>query len=230
MSQDSLQTTPRRSFLSRLNTGIATLAAMAGAGMAQENAAAGSRWEPARHEKDNWLDQNQAKHRMLFDTTSFEIMGDAIAFASNIFRTNRTDYGLEDKDVAVLIVARHRSAPFGYNDAIWAKYGELLAARAKMLEAGAKAPKVNFYYAAGSDRGSNRGNSLSSLAKLGTQFAVCQLSTRAIAGGIASATGQKTDEVFAEISANLIPNSRLVPAGIVAVNRAQERGYTLMSI
>lgn len=229
MGQDSLASTQRRSFLSRMNRGIAALAAMAGAGMAQESAT-GSRWEPARHEKDNWLEQNQAKHRLVFDTTDSEIMGDAIQFASNIFRTNRTDYGLEDKDLAVLIIARHRSAPFGYNDAIWAKYGELLAARAKMLDGGKQAPKVNIYNVTGSDRGSNRGTTLNSLAKLGTQFAVCQLSTRAIAGGIASATSQKSDEVFAEISANLIASARLVPAGIVAVNRAQERGYTLMSI
>ena len=30
--------------------------------------------------------------------------------------------------------------------------------------------------------------------------------------------------------ANLVPNARLVPAGIVAVNRAQERGYALVSV
>jgi intracellular sulfur oxidation DsrE/DsrF family protein len=29
-----------------------------------------------------------------------------------------------------------------------------------------------------------------------------------------------------ELAANLVGNSRLVPAGIVAVNRAQERGYS----
>ena len=30
--------------------------------------------------------------------------------------------------------------------------------------------------------------------------------------------------------ANLVPNARLVPAGIVEVNRAQERGYALVSV
>jgi len=29
------------------------------------------------------------------------------------------------------------------------------------------------------------------------------------------------------VVANLVPNSHMVAAGIVAVNRAQERGYTL---
>jgi intracellular sulfur oxidation DsrE/DsrF family protein len=36
--------------------------------------------------------------------------------------------------------------------------------------------------------------------------------------------------VFEEMKANLLPNARLVPAGIVAVNRAQERGYALASV
>jgi len=30
--------------------------------------------------------------------------------------------------------------------------------------------------------------------------------------------------------ANLVPNARIVPAGIVAVNRAQERGYSFASV
>ncbi len=47
-----------------------------------------------------------------------------------------------------------------------------------------------------------------------------------MASAIAQKTGGKTDDVFKELSENLVPNARLVPAGIVAVNRAQEHGYT----
>ena len=32
-----------------------------------------------------------------------------------------------------------------------------------------------------------------------------------------------------ELVANIVSNARMVPAGIVAVNRAQERGYTLVT-
>jgi intracellular sulfur oxidation DsrE/DsrF family protein len=32
------------------------------------------------------------------------------------------------------------------------------------------------------------------------------------------------------VKANLIPGARIVPAGIIAVNRAQERGYTAASV
>jgi intracellular sulfur oxidation DsrE/DsrF family protein len=64
------------------------------------------------------------------------------------------------------------------------------------------------------------------LIKKGVQFAVCQTASQGIAGRIAQATGGDTETILKEIGANLIPNSRFVPAGIVAVNRAQERGYS----
>ena len=52
--------------------------------------------------------------------------------------------------------------------------------------------------------------------------------TRAYAGVIAMATGAKQETVFEELAANLVSSThaRLVPAGILAVNRAQEHGYT----
>jgi intracellular sulfur oxidation DsrE/DsrF family protein len=62
------------------------------------------------------------------------------------------------------------------------------------------------------------------------QLAVCATSTRGYAAAIAQATGGQANAIFEELAANLVPNSRLVPAGIVAVNRAQERGYSLVSI
>jgi intracellular sulfur oxidation DsrE/DsrF family protein len=38
------------------------------------------------------------------------------------------------------------------------------------------------------------------------------------------------DAVFNELAANLSPNARLVPAGVVTLGRSQERGYALMSL
>jgi intracellular sulfur oxidation DsrE/DsrF family protein len=55
------------------------------------------------------------------------------------------------------------------------------------------------------------------------------MATRRLAGTIANAVSGNADAIFAEISANLVNNGRMVPAGIIAVNRAQERGYTFVS-
>ena len=64
---------------------------------------------------------------------------------------------------------------------------------------------------------------------MGVQFAVCSMATTRISGTIARATGGDAKTIFTELTANLVDNARMVPAGIVAVSRAQERGYTLVS-
>jgi len=223
----------RRSFLSRLSSGVAALATVIGGaattGYAQTSG--NLRWQPERHEKDDWLDQVPGKHRMLFDTTTPDGLGDAIPFANNFFRVNRNDYGLQNNDLAVIIVVRHRSTAFGYNDAMWAKYGIPMAARANFTDPKTKqAPKVNLYNA--SDYGAqlpNRGTTLDSILKQGVQLAVCSVASRGLAGAIAEATGGNTDNIFNELVSNLVSNAHMVPAGIVTVNRAQEKGYSFVS-
>jgi hypothetical protein len=57
-------------------------------------------------------------------------------------------------------------------------------------------------------------------------FAVCQIATRRLAGVIATATGATPDAVYDELTGHMVPNSHMAAAGIVALSRAQERGYT----
>jgi intracellular sulfur oxidation DsrE/DsrF family protein len=54
------------------------------------------------------------------------------------------------------------------------------------------------------------------------------MATRRLAGTIASAVGGNVDDINGELIANLVSNGRMVSAGIVAVNRAQERGYSFV--
>ena len=65
--------------------------------------------------------------------------------------------------------------------------------------------------------------------KQGVQLAVCQVATRGIAGTIAEATGGNSDAIYNELVASILSGARMVPAGTVAVNRAQERGYSFVS-
>lgn len=216
----------RRSFLKSLKiSGLALGSAAAALGQSK----APTRFEPARHDQDDWLEK-AVKHRLVFDSTTPDGFGEALAFAGNYMRVNHADYGLEDADLSVIIVARHRATPFAYNDAMWAKYGEAMAKQLKYEDPRTHgAPKINVYMA--SDYGEllpSHGTPVDSLTKRGLQLAVCSTATRAFAGTIAKATGGKTDDVNKELIANLLSNARMVPAGIVAVSRAQERGYTLV--
>lgn len=229
MSGKGLQSSmARRLFLARLGTGVSVVgAAVASSPAAVAQVAADAPWRPARHAQDDWFDKIPGVHRYVFDTTTADGMASALQFASNYFTANQDGYGLKDSDLAVVIVARHRSTSFAYKDAIWAKYGKQLSELAEFTDPKTKQPPtVNVFAAAGD--GSGQGGRMNALINKGVHFAVCQMSTRRIAGRIAQATGVEADSVFKEIAANLIGNARLVPAGIVAVNRAQERGYSFV--
>ena len=216
----------RRSFLARLGMGAGVLGATGiSSPVAAAQAASDAAWRPARHAQDDWYDKIPGQHRFVFDSTTPVGMALALRFANNYFTANQNAYGLKDSDLAVVIVARHKSTSFGYNDAIWAKYGKQLSEQAEFTDPKTKEPpKINVYASPGD--GSGESGAMDALIKKGVHFAICQMASRHIAGRIAQATGGETDAILKEIGANLVPNGHFVPAGIVAVNRAQEKGYS----
>lgn len=230
----------RRTFLSRLTAAAAAFGAAFGGTAAHAaqsapppSATGGSLWLPARHPEDDWFDQTTAKHRFFMDTTTPDGLGQALAFARNFFEANAADYRLADADIAQILCLRHRSTPFAFTDAMWAKYGAALSERAdNTLDPQTKqVPTINIYEVAGG-RGPlrNNGVTLSALAKRGVRYAVCSMATRRAATVIADKTDGKVDDIYKELTAHLVPNAHMVAAGIVAVNRAQERGYTATTV
>jgi intracellular sulfur oxidation DsrE/DsrF family protein len=217
----------RRSFLVRLSSAAAafgTAAAAFGgtsaATHAQTPAAASAdpHWQPARHAQDDWLDHLPGKHRFFFDSVSATGADDAILYANNYFVANKTGYGLNESDLAVVICLRHLATPFAFNDDMWAKYGAAFSERIKFIDPKTKRPAVVNVQSA----------EAAALVKRGVQFAVCDMATHYFAGQAAGKTGGQTDEVYKELQANTIGNCHFVAAGIVGVNRAQERGYSLV--
>ena len=219
----------RRSLLAKA-VGIASVAAFSSRASVAD--AEEKLWRPARHAQDDWFDKIPGEHRFVFDTTSAEGMALALRFARTYFRINQAGYGLKDNDLAVVIIARHHSTAFAYSDALWSKYGKQLSEQSRFTDPQTKEPpKINLYAVPESEPESDDSPaSIQTLIKRGAQFAVCQAASRAIAGRIAKATGGNVDAIFAEIGANLLPNARFVPAGIVAVNRAQELGYAFVGV
>jgi intracellular sulfur oxidation DsrE/DsrF family protein len=210
----------RRSFLARFGAAAAafglTSAAEAQPAAAQQGAP-DSRWQAAREPKDDWFDRLPGRHRLFFDATSPKGAQEAGAFASNFYTANRNDYELNDGDLAVVICLRHHATPFAYNDALWAKYSAGLAEAIKFMDPKTDQPAaVNLYR-----------SSFEGLIKHGVHFAVCNMATHRIAGVIARHADSKADDVYKELVAGAIANTHFVPAGIVAVNRAQERGYAI---
>jgi len=179
----------------------------------------GDGFRAARHPQDDWLDALPGRHRIVLDAITAPGADDVRQFASNFFVANRTGYGLAPADLAVVIVLRHWATPFAFNDAMWAKYGAAIGKTIGFTDpATHAAPKSNVYL--------REGVALTDLIAQGVHFAVCGMATRFLAGTIADGTGGNANTIYDELTANLIANSHVIAAGIVAVNRAQERGYT----
>jgi intracellular sulfur oxidation DsrE/DsrF family protein len=206
----------RRSFLSRLGA-IGAALGLGGAAAQAQPAPSKGPWQPARHAQDDWLDQLPGTHRMFFDAVMPPGVGQSIGFANNYFIANKNGYGLESADLAVVICLRHLATTFAFTDGIWSKYSAPWAELLKFTDPKTGQPAtVNV-----------RAEALDALIKRGVHFALCDMSIKVFADMLARKTGGKADDIYKELVANTIANSHIVSAGIVAVNRAQERGYAV---
>jgi intracellular sulfur oxidation DsrE/DsrF family protein len=213
----------RRGFLSRFGAGAAAIAGLAAARTARAET---DKFQPVLHDQESWM-AIPAKHRLVLDTHAQDGVNNALLWGGNYIRTSQSDFGLAPSDLAVIIVVRHRSVSFGFNDAMWAKYGTLFSKQLNFVDPKTKeAPKVNIYNY--TEDGSPR-SSWETMAKAGAQVAVCNSATRSTATMLAKATNQDVDAVVKELSANLVKNGRIVPAGIIAVAHAIERGYACVA-
>jgi len=207
---------PRRSFLTGL--GVAAVAA-AGAGAADAqnaSAPAAGAFKAPRHADDDWMDTLPGKHRMVIDAVTPHGAGEAILYANNLYEANKP-YGLTSKDLAIIVVMRHFATPFAFNDEIWAKYGKVFSAEDKFTDPKTGAiPAANFYR-----------SGIEAHVKRGVHFAVCDLSTNRLKSAIARSTEGKPEAIYKELTGNAIGNAHFVAAGILAVGRAQERGYAM---
>lgn len=217
----------RRSLLSGFGAAVAALTIAPRAARAQAPAV----FQPTRHSQDEWMNALPGKHRTVIDCAAVGAAGTGVFYANNIFTANRNGYQLADSDVAVIVVLRHEATVFAYNDTIWGKYSAPLATMARITHPKTnEPPTVNPLTSP--EFGSvmtSLGVTATALVKRGAHFAICDMATNRIAGVIASAVGSTAPVIYKELAANLLPNGHLVAAGVVAVNRAQEFGYTMLT-
>lgn len=212
---------------------LAGAGAVAGSSaLAQGTAAPGTAWQATPEALDSWLDRPGTRHRMMFDTLSVDGGMEALGYANNFLHISGADYGLKPDQTAVVIIFLHMSTPLGFNNAMWAKYGPRFADRLGLKGKQAiQAASMNPAFAGSpEDEPPPKGlewsadGTISKLAANGVRFAVCGVATAGMSHMLAGKGDAKAVE--AELRSNLVPGALMVPAGIVAVNRAQEHGYT----
>ena len=128
------------------------------------------------------------------------------------------------------------SIVLGLNDAMWSKYGFGTGILGQAMGLSA----TNTYYKAASNldtsvspddpNGIYQDWTAQAVSKRGGQFFVCHNAMTAVAMLVAMKMKSKTETVLADWEKNLLPGFQMVPAGVAAVQQAQENGWKLFSI
>ena len=226
MSNPTEQMNDRRAFLTKLATGSAAVAA---GGLALNLLAPTAEAESLAFnaQSDDWLDKIKGTHKQFFDGVTIND-GFALGFALNFLNANNEAYKLPDSQLTAVIGLRHFAAPLGFTDQIWAKYklGEFF----KVMDPGTKQPLTrNMYYNAREGELMLPGMSMDKLMARGAIVTVCNVALTVLSMLTSKNAGVTPEVAKKEWTAGLIPGTHLVPAGVLAVNRAQEKGCTYCS-
>jgi intracellular sulfur oxidation DsrE/DsrF family protein len=215
MPNEAADSTPRRTFLSRLAAATAAF----GMGTVPSSAfAAPSRPEGRAKmsesvpEDEPWMQRLSGTQRVLFHSHE-ATNGTALTWARTFLETHKNSYGRTDKDCGVVVGLNGKAIGLVFNDALWAKY-----------------PIANTLAMTGATAASANPNTsaVAQLLQRGVIVLVCNNSLRA-SGQRFLPEAQRGDAAartaFAEEArANLLPGVEVVPAMIVTLQMAQDRG------
>jgi intracellular sulfur oxidation DsrE/DsrF family protein len=221
MSMSPQDPTDRRAFLTTLATGSAALAA---GGMALHFGAEPAHAEPLDSSPfdESWLTRLNGKHKQFFDAVTVND-GFPMGFAMNFLNLNNETYKIPDSQLSAVVGLRHFAIPIGFTDDIWARYK--LGEFAKVNDPKTKAPATrNIFYHSGPGDVMFPGMAVEKVQARGVAFTVCNVALTVLSGVLAPNAGVTPEVAKKEWTAGVIPGMVLVPAGVLAVNRAQEKG------
>ena len=210
-------TTPRRGFLG-------TIAAAAAAGLASltplrlEAKPRGASASGADAAFETWLNRITGKHKMVFDAP--EVNGGMPVIWPRVWLNgNNENYGTKDTDNTAIVILRHSSIPLGMRDDVWAKYklGEAFSIK----DGDAFATKNIFAKVMPLPL---PGTGVEALLASGVLFGVCNVALTVYSAMVAQKMGMDPAAVKADWVAALLPGTQVVPSGVLAVARAQEKG------
>lgn len=241
MTAPSDSPTHRREFLGQVAASAIVLAGAACATpmSAAQTAATPSPSQPgttpASKWDDSWTTRLTSRHKAVFDSP--EIAENATLGVSQATRYINGVHDALGAEAQTVVVIRHQSIPFAFNDAMWEKYGIGEQAKVKIGDAwatknplsgprpGRGGANANANNSANADRPQSN---LAWLASHGHILLGCDLATRGYAQTLADKTKSTMQAVYDELKANLVTGMILQPNGVYAILRAQEAGCVYM--
>ncbi len=203
--------TDRRAFLARMGAGAALLGAGAAplAGLVRRS-------DP---DLDDWFDGITGLHKVVFDAPAMNGGLPAIWPRVYLLTMKEAYPDLADGDQTAVLVLRHNAIAMGMQDAMWAKYrfGEEYGVQ----DGSAPATRNVFATIEGlplPDLGVRR------LIDTGVKVGLCNMALTAGSMEAAAKTGGDAAAIKQDWVDHLLPGIQIVPSGVMAVSRAQEKG------
>ena len=204
----------RRGFLAQLS---GALAALAGFPAAAAAAASHTRDAMSEVDHDAWMARAKGKNRQLFHSTGHGD-GAAMLMAANYLDVYESAYGARPADVSAVIGVHGSALPIALNDGAWEKYD--LGKRINVNDPATKEHAKKNIFAVGGPI------SIDTVIRRGVVLLVCNVALTLTAKSLATARSLPEAEVYADLKGSLIPGAVLVPGLVVAINRAQQKGFT----
>ncbi len=210
--------TPRRSFLGRLGALLALGSTPSALAAALPEAASGALGANAPDER--WLEAlAQREQRMIIETG---VIADALALrrGMNFMDVCNADYGIPDARIGLAIGVHSPGLALIFGDAIWAKY--TLGARWDVKTPQGQPATANPYRAGAPF-------TVEALHARGVHLLACNRALLRLSRELAGASGDAR-AVHTELVAGVLPQVTVVPAMVVALSRAQQRGVPYMAV
>jgi len=216
---------PRRKFLQTIAKGTAALG-IASVLTPFQHLAAEPLAERSDPGPDDWFNQIRGKHKIVFDATR---PNGIFPFAwPRVFLLTNAATGTPEKNCSAVVVLRHEAICYAMEDSLWAKYnfGEVFTASDPLTKKPASRnpfwkPRPGDLKIPGIGPVEIGINELQSS---GVLFCVCNMALTVFSATVAEKMNLQAADVKADWMKGLLPGIQVVPAGVWAVGRAQEKG------
>jgi intracellular sulfur oxidation DsrE/DsrF family protein len=177
-------------------------------------------------EADAWFNKIKGKHRVVFDATRPH---DLMPFVwPRVFLVTNDKTGTPEKECSVVVVLRHAGIPYAFEDRLWTtyKFGELFKADDPATKAPAARnpfwkPKPGDFKVPGIG---DVAIGINELQESGVMFCVCDMAMSVYSAVTAGGIQKDPAEVKKDWVSGLLPGIQVVPSGVWAIGRAQEKG------
>lgn len=207
---------PRRRFVGRAAAAIAALTGLPG--ILRADTLSSGLGDDSKH--DAWMGQLKGKHRQLFH--AIDLNDRAMLMANNYLDAYQNEFAEKPGEASAVIGVHGPALYLGFTDAAWAKYA--FGKAANLTDPTTKAPAIRNVFATGGEL------AVDTAQKRGILFLICNTALRLRSRALAKERGETYEVVYKDLEASRLPGTILVPALVVAINRAQEKGVTYVRV